>query len=346
MINNISKHLYINNNSYKKTLIFNSLRYFSSSKKDDNASPSAVIVGGTKGVGLSIANHWYNTYGHIDDAKLFICGRSKPIDNPIYKNLIDKDNVYNIKLDLLQEDSIHDASKNILKYTKTIDYLINTAGFLHSYDPDTLKPSKTFPNLPERTFRVLTLEGMQHTFGINTFGPALLITAFYKALTHSSRKSYRKLIENKPPIVAAITARVASITENESGGWTSYRASKSALNMILKNAHFEFRKGLGTKEQAVSFIALHPGTVDTDLSKPFQKMAKKKYQIMTSDESGNKLFHLLKNSDENDSGKFYDYEKKIQLFNGSKVSGWSSGLLKKKKKKKIKSFLFLHFFSY
>ena len=292
---------------YKYNLIM--LKRLFSSQSTSVLGPVCVVVGGTRGIGLSMAKEWYDKYRGIENSHLYLCGRTQPVNNELYNKLIHKKNVSAIKLDLTQEDSIAYAAKKIQEQTPLIDYLINTAGYLHSYDKKTNKPSDIFPNLPERSFKHITMDGMIHTFTINAFASALLIKEFYQGLNQAGRKGYRKLTYNKPPVFAALSARVASITENESGGWTSYRASKTALNMILKNAHYEFRKGLTNKQQQVSFLALHPGTVDTDLSAPFQKMAKKKYTILTPQQSAEKLFHIVTESDQHDSGQFYDYNK-------------------------------------
>jgi NAD(P)-dependent dehydrogenase (short-subunit alcohol dehydrogenase family) len=69
------------------------------------------------------------------------------------------------------------------------------------------------------------------------------------------------------PRVAVLTARVGSLSDNELGGWYSYRASKAALNMMLKCAAIEVRR----INKNAKLIAYHPGTVDSPLSKPFQR---------------------------------------------------------------------------
>jgi NAD(P)-dependent dehydrogenase (short-subunit alcohol dehydrogenase family) len=68
-------------------------------------------------------------------------------------------------------------------------------------------------------------------------------------------------------ILIALSARVGSIGDNKLGGWYAYRASKSALNMVMKTAAIEYSR----RAKNVKLIALHPGTTDTNLSKPFQK---------------------------------------------------------------------------
>ncbi len=109
---------------------------------------------------------------------------------------------------------------------------------------------------PERSYRALTAEHMLRDYRINTVGPALVARHFLPLLPREGRS-----------VFAALSARVGSIGDNRLGGWHSYRASKAALNMILKNLAIE----LGRTHREAIVAGLHPGTVDTSLSQPFQK---------------------------------------------------------------------------
>ena len=75
-------------------------------------------------------------------------------------------------------------------------------------------------------------------------------------------------VRDRPSVIANMSARVGSITDNRLGGWYSYRASKTALNQLTKTMAIECTR----RKMNVSCIMLHPGTVDTDLSAPFQKV--------------------------------------------------------------------------
>ncbi len=108
---------------------------------------------------------------------------------------------------------------------------------------------------PEKSFKEIDPEWMAENYAINTIGPALIAKHFLPLLARDERC-----------IVAFISARVGSISDNLLGGWHSYRASKAALNMLVKNYALELAR---THKRAVC-VALHPGTVDTALSKPFQ----------------------------------------------------------------------------
>ena len=109
---------------------------------------------------------------------------------------------------------------------------------------------------PERSYKAMTAEHLLRDYRINTVGPALVIKHLAPLMPRDRRA-----------ILAALSARVGSISDNRLGGWHSYRASKSALNMILKTLAVE----LGRSHPQAVVAGLHPGTVDTDLSQPFQK---------------------------------------------------------------------------
>jgi NAD(P)-dependent dehydrogenase (short-subunit alcohol dehydrogenase family) len=107
----------------------------------------------------------------------------------------------------------------------------------------------------ERALSQLSGDAMRRVFEVNAFLPMRVLAALSPALKRSSA-----------PRIAALSARVGSIGDNRLGGWYSYRASKSALNMMLKCAAQELKR----LNPRAKLIAYHPGTVDTPLSKPFQ----------------------------------------------------------------------------
>ena len=109
--------------------------------------------------------------------------------------------------------------------------------------------------MPEKRLAGLRAEHMAASFAVNTIGPALALAHFAPQLAQGERS-----------VVAVLSAKVGSIGDNRLGGWYSYRASKAALNMVVKTAAIELAR---THPQAV-VAALHPGTVDSALSAPFR----------------------------------------------------------------------------
>ena len=109
---------------------------------------------------------------------------------------------------------------------------------------------------PEKSLREVDAEKLSQVFAINAVGPAMVAKHFLPKLRKESKT-----------VFAALSARVGSIGDNRLGGWYSYRASKAALNMLLKTLSIEQTRSL---PQSI-VIGLHPGTVDTELSRPYSK---------------------------------------------------------------------------
>ncbi|AKD25983.1 Dehydrogenases with different specificities (related to short-chain alcohol dehydrogenases) [Polynucleobacter duraquae] len=121
--------------------------------------------------------------------------------------------------------------------------IINTIGVLHSEHW-----------MPEKKLDDLNAEQLQILMQTNAIGPGLTI------------KHFSKLLDPAGSVMATLSAKVGSIEDNRLGGWFSYRASKAALNMLIKTASIEFAR---TKPNT-ALVALHPGTVNSRLSKPFK----------------------------------------------------------------------------
>lgn len=154
--------------------------------------------------------------------------------------------------------------------------IINTIGVLHSGDW-----------MPEKRLADLNAAQLEDLMRINAIGPALTI------------KHFSKLLDPRHSIMVTLSAKVGSIEDNRLGGWYSYRASKAALNMLIKTASIEWAR---TKPQT-ALIAMHPGTVNSRLSKPFRGE-----QIgRPADEAVADMFRVIENVKLEDSGSFVSY---------------------------------------
>ena len=145
---------------------------------------------------------------------------------------------------------------------------------------------------PERSFRQLDAKHLLRDYRVNAVGPALAAKHLLPLMPRDRRA-----------VFAALSARVGSIADNRLGGWHAYRASKAALNMILRNLSIEMAR---SHPQAV-IAGLHPGTVATDLSAPFQKgMAEGK--LFPADYSAERLLSVLSNLTPADSGGVFAWD--------------------------------------
>jgi NAD(P)-dependent dehydrogenase (short-subunit alcohol dehydrogenase family) len=148
-----------------------------------------------------------------------------------------------LSLDATDEASIARATEEAAGLTTHLDLVINVTGMLHAPGHE-----------PERRLAEVGAAGLTRSFAVNAIGPIVLARYLEPLLAKSERA-----------VFAAISARVGSIADNRLGGWYSYRASKAALNMLIKTLAIEWAR----RKPPITCLALHPGTVDTDLSRPF-----------------------------------------------------------------------------
>jgi len=144
---------------------------------------------------------------------------------------------------------------------------------------------------PERSYRAIDGEAMAAMFRINTIGPALIARHFLPLMPRTRRC-----------VFAAISARVGSIGDNRLGGWHAYRASKAALNMLMRNFAIEMAR---THPLAV-IAGLHPGTVATPLSRPFAGNLPAG-QLTEPRDAASRLLSVLDGLGPQDSGGVFDW---------------------------------------
>lgn len=232
-----------------------------------NKNDKNVAIIGASGAIGEAFVNYFST--QVDVAKVYAFSRSR-------KNFTDT-KVHSASIDLLDEASIKAASETV----ENLDCVMVTTGILH----DDVA-------VPEKALKDLNSEKFQHVLAINTIGPALVAKYFTPRL-HKDRST----------VFAAISARVGSISDNQLGGWYAYRASKAALNMFLKTASIELK----TRLPKAIVIGLHPGTVDSALSKPFQSRLPEG-QLFTPDYSVSKLVEVLEKLETTDSGKIFAWD--------------------------------------
>ncbi|WP_018140517.1 SDR family NAD(P)-dependent oxidoreductase [Thioalkalivibrio sp. ALJ7] len=182
-------------------------------------------------------------------------------------------------VDLLDEASIEQAAIWLREQAKEWDLILDATGIL-TIDG----------NGPEKRLREIDPAIMAQSFAINAIGPALLFKHLAPLLPR-----------NHKGVLATLSARVGSIEDNHLGGWISYRASKAALNQIVRTTALELRF---SHRQAV-VIALQPGTVATSLSEPYRARAP---EVLTPAYSTGELLKVLDKRDAEDSGRLYDFE--------------------------------------
>lgn len=139
---------------------------------------------------------------------------------------------------------------------------------------------------PEKSLSAITADEMQRVFATNTIGPALILRHAGRLLAPQGK-------------IAILSARVGSIGDNSIGGWHSYRASKAALNQIIRGAAIE----LGRTNKGSVCVALHPGTVET----PFTAKYAGRHSTVPAPEAANNLLSVIANLTPDQTGQFFDY---------------------------------------
>ncbi|MFW5680927.1 MAG: SDR family NAD(P)-dependent oxidoreductase [Pseudomonadota bacterium] len=191
------------------------------------------------------------------------------------------DNVRLHRLDL-DDDASLERMAEVLGEGPPLDLVIVATGLLH--EPGAMAP--------EKTWRQLERASMERSFAINAIGPALVAKRLLPLLRRDRKAAF-----------AALSARVGSIEDNQLGGWYAYRASKAALNQLLRTAAIE----LGRRAPEAVCIGLHPGTVDTGLSAPFQSgVAEGK--LFTPAYAASRLLEVIDARGPEDSGGLFAWD--------------------------------------
>lgn len=179
--------------------------------------------------------------------------------------------------DITDEASIEQVVSEMRPYADRLRLVIDATGVLDG--------SGCFA---EKTWRQLDAAAMAKTFAVNAIGPALLMKHVLPLLPTASRC-----------VFATLSARVGSIGDNHLGGWYSYRASKAALNQLVRTAAIELRR---TRPQAIC-VAVHPGTVATRLSERYTKAG---LAVQSPATAAKRMLDMLENLKPEASGGFFD----------------------------------------
>ncbi|KAK2448411.1 hypothetical protein P8452_12517 [Trifolium repens] len=257
-------------------------RAFSSSSSQVNGV--SLVQGASRGIGLEFVKQLLenNDTGHV----VATCRNPNASIGLLHLKDRFDDRLQVLPLDLTVESSIEASALSIKETYGHLNLLINVSGIFSI--PGVLQPETTLNNL-EKSSLMLAYE-------VNAVGPILVIKHMWPLL----KVGGGIVTERSPAVVASLSSRVASIGNNRLGDWYSYRSSKTALNQLSKTISLEFAR----KKDPIISILLHPGTVDTDLTKPFQKNIPKE-KLLTKEYSVQKLLHIINNVKRHDNGKFF-----------------------------------------
>lgn len=230
----------------------------------------AVVIGATGGIGRAFVQA---LAGHDKVEQVFALARDPEGDWPA--------GVATGTIDILDEASI-EAAATQLSAEDALDLVLLATGMLH--EGDRIQP--------EKSLRDFDADTMTEVFALNAIAPALVAKHFLPVLR-----------KRQKTVFAVLSARVGSISDNRLGGWAGYRASKAALNMLLKTASIEHAR----RNRSSVVVALHPGTVDTRLSAPFQSNVPDE-QLFTPETSAGHLLDVVDGLTPDDSGGFFAWD--------------------------------------
>jgi NAD(P)-dependent dehydrogenase (short-subunit alcohol dehydrogenase family) len=229
----------------------------------------AAVIGASGGIGRALAEA---LAGCDEVATVVACSRSP--SGPEHAKVVRQ------PIDLEDEASIAEAAQAAPAYGE-LDLVIVATGVLHGRGLT-----------PEKTWRAIEGAALARSFWINAIGPALVAKHFLPLLGGNRKTAF-----------AALSARVGSITDNQLGGWYAYRASKAALNQLIRTLAIE----LARRNPEALCVGLHPGTVDTALSAPFQSGVPEG-KLFTPAIAAARLLAVLDNLGPEDSGHLFAWD--------------------------------------
>jgi NAD(P)-dependent dehydrogenase (short-subunit alcohol dehydrogenase family) len=240
----------------------------------------AVIIGANRGIGLGFVRHLladprvgtlYGTYRHRDRAQdLLQLAQSGG------------DRLIPVQLDVTDESQLAQWSQTLSQQEQSLHLLINCVGVLH--DGDQIQP--------EKSLRQIDGDRLLQYFRINSIPSVLLAKHLMPLFRH-----------NQPSVFASISAKVGSIGDNYLGGWYGYRASKAALNMLMHTTAIEYSR----RCPQTCVVCLHPGTTDTDLSKPFQRNVPPD-KLFPVEKTVRQLMQVIEDLSLDHSGQFFSWD--------------------------------------
>jgi len=235
-----------------------------------SAARTAVVLGASGGLGRAVFEQLAADQAF---AQVFAVSRGRPADGEIQPGQW-------LQADCTEAAQLAAAGEEISRCSEQIDLLINCSGMLH------LNGGR-----PEKSLRELEAEAFGELMRVNALAPLQALQVFMPLL----RKS-------PAAIAVTLSAMVGSITDNRLGGWYSYRMSKAALNMGLRNAAIEASR----YPQAPAIVALHPGTTLTRLSSAY--VSKRPHRSAQC--SAQQILKVIAGLDSDDSGKFFNWDGK------------------------------------
>ncbi|MCI5061933.1 SDR family oxidoreductase [Algiphilus sp.] len=240
---------------------------------------NVLIVGANRGIGLGMVRHFC---ADMRVGQIFAACREPSTATELHALAEHDCRLRAMRMDVEDDQTVADATAEILRFGGVLHAVIVTAGVLHD---DGMRP--------ERRLADIDVAAAERSFRVNALGPLLVLKHVEPLLRQSGGPAY----------FASISARVGSIGDNRIGGWYSYRAAKAAQNQFVHTASIE----LARRHSELTCVTLHPGTVDTALSEPFQGRVKPE-KLFSVERASRQLLTVLDGLGAKDSGGFFAWD--------------------------------------
>jgi len=239
----------------------------------------SVIVGGTGGIGLALAQ------AQLRDEtlnRLIVTHRPGKRSSGLEELALQYPaRVETLELDITDPTGLEHFARQLAELENGVDTCIQAAGLLHDENV-----------FPEKSLEQCDPASLMRLFEVNSIGPLMVARALLAAQPRQ-----------QPFKFVALSAMVGSIGDNRLGGWYGYRASKAALNQFIKTLANECR----TRFPRAAIMAIHPGTTDTSLSSPFQGNVPPE-RLYTPAQTAKRILGVIESADRRSSGRFFNWD--------------------------------------
>ena len=239
---------------------------------------TALVTGASSGIGHAVLRA---LLGNRHVAQVFAVSRTASTNTALAElRALHGDRVRCIDADLTDDAGLA-AVGDAMRAVDALHVVVNAAGLLHGAEV-----------APEKSLEQVARASLERVFALNAFAPVLLARALMPVLCRG-----------EPAVFASLSARVGSIGDNRAGGWYAYRASKAAQNQLMRTFSIEWRR----RNRLGTCLLLHPGTVDTPLSTPFQARVPAD-RLFDPDTAAAHLLGIIARATPADSGRFLAWD--------------------------------------
>lgn len=248
-----------------------------------------LVVGASRGIGLAMVEALLREPAASGSLPAILAACRDPAHAVLLKALQQAfpDRLAIVGVDVAEPSSLRVMAEEVSKVTSRLDQVINTVGVLHEAAGGEGVPALR----PEKALSQLRADTLARSFAVNAWAPILLAQALQPLFSRQ-----------QPFVFASLSARVGSIGDNQLGGWYSYRAAKAAQNQLLKTWAIE----LSRTHPLATVLILHPGTTDTELSKPFSAHVAPD-KLFSAERVARDLLAVMAARGPADSGEFFDW---------------------------------------